>query len=102
MAEKVVIELEAKTGKAENNINDVVDSIKDLNKSFVEANESNKKSLNSLTKGTKVLAKGFKGVGLAMKAAGFAIIMKVVDKVSEALMRNQQVADTVETVFTAI
>jgi len=102
MAEKVTIELEAKTGKAENNINDVVDSIKDLNKSFVEANESNKKSLKSLTKGTKVLAKGFKGVGLAMKAAGFAIIMKVVDKVSEALMRNQQVADTVETVFTAI
>ena len=102
MAEKVTIELEAKTGKAENNINDVVDSIKDLNKSFVEANESNKKSLKSLTKGTKVLAKGFKGIGLAMKAAGFAIIMKVVDKVSEALMRNQQVADTVETVFTAI
>ena len=102
MAEKVTIELEAKTGKAENNINDVVDSIKDLNKSFVEANESNKKSLKSLTKGTKVLAKGFKGVGLAMKATGFAIIMKVVDKVSEALMRNQQVADTVETVFTAI
>ena len=102
MAEKVTIELEAKTGKAENNINDVVDSIKDLNKSFVEANESNKKSLKSLTKGTKVLAKGFKGIGLAMKGAGFAIIMKVVDKVSEALMRNQQVADAVETVFTAI
>ncbi len=102
MAEKVIIDLEAKTGKAEANIQDVVDSINDLNKSFVEANKSNKESLNSLNKGTKVLAKGFKGVGLAMKAAGFAIIMKVVDKVSEALMRNQQVADTVETVFTAI
>jgi len=102
MAEKVIIELEAKTGKAEANIQDVVNSVDNLNKSFVKANESNKKSLKSLTKGTKVLAKGFKGVGLAMKAAGFAIIMKVVDRVSEALMRNQQVADTVETVFTAI
>lgn len=102
MAEKVVIDLEAKTGKAEANIQDVVNSINDLNKSFVEANKSNKESLNSLNKGTKVLAKGFKGIGLAMKAAGFSIIMKIVDKVSEALMRNQQVADTVETVFTSI
>jgi len=102
MAEKVTIELEAKTGKAEANIQDVVNSVDNLNKSFVEANESNKKSLKSLTKGTKVLAKGFKGVGLALKGAGLGIILKVVDKLSEALMRNQQVADTVETVFTAI
>ena len=45
MAEKVTIELEAKTGKAEANIQDVVNSVDNLNKSFVEANESNKKSL---------------------------------------------------------
>jgi hypothetical protein len=37
-----------------------------------------------------------------MKAAGFSIIMKIVDKVSEALMKNQEVADAVETVFAAI
>ena len=100
--EKIVIDLEAKTDKALKGIDDLADSVKDLNKSVTESNKETKKSLNSLSKGTKVLAKGFKGVGLAMKAAGFAIIMKVVDKLGEALMRNQQVADTVETVFTAI
>jgi len=100
--EKIVIDLEAKTDKALKGIDDIADSVKDLNKSVTESNKETKKSLNSLSKGTKVLAKGFKGIGLAMKAAGFAIIMKVVDKLGEALMRNQQVADTVETVFTAI
>ena len=53
-------------------------------------------------KSTGILAKGFSGVGLAMKAAGFAIIMKLVDSVTEALMKNQEIADTVETVFNSI
>jgi hypothetical protein len=100
--EKIVIDLEAKTDKALKGIEDLADSVKDLNKSVTESNKETKKSLSRLNKGTKVLAKGFKGIGLAMKAAGFAIIMKVVDKLGEALMRNQQVADAVETVFTAI
>ena len=100
--EKITVELEAKTGKAEASIKDVVDAIKDMTAANKEASEEQTKGQSKLLKGTKALGKGFKGVGLAMKAAGFAIIMKIVDKLSESLMRNQQVADTVETIFTTV
>jgi hypothetical protein len=53
-------------------------------------------------KSTSSLATGFKGVGLAMKAAGFGIVQKIVDGLTEALMRNEVVADAVETVFNSI
>ncbi len=100
--EKITVELEAKTGKAEASIKDVVDAIKDMTAANKKASEEQSKGQSKLLKGTKALGKGFKGVGLAMKAAGFAIIMKIVDKLSESLMRNQQVADTVETIFTTV
>ena len=102
MAEKVIIELEAKTGKAEASLGDVADAINNLSKENKEANDKILESQSKLGKGVKTLGKGFKGLGLAMKAAGFAIVMKVVDGLSTALMRNQEIADTVNTVFTAI
>ena len=37
-----------------------------------------------------------------MKAAGIGIIMKLFEKLSEALMKNQEVADAVETAFNAV
>ena len=109
MAEKVVVELEAKTGKAEANIQDVVDAIKDLGNKVSDTSEKSDKSFKDIekstkgvSKGIKKLATGFKGVGLAMKAAGFGLVMKVVDKLTEALGENQVIADTVNTAFTAI
>ena len=102
MAEKVVVELEAKTGKAESSLKDVADAINNLSKENKESNDRILESQSKLGKGVKALGKGFKGLGLAMKATGFAIIMKIVGKLSDALMRNQEVADTVNTVFTAI
>ena len=102
MAEKVIIELEAKTGKAEASLGDVADAINNLSKENKEANDKILESQSKLGKGVKTLGKGFKGLGLAMKAAGFSIVMKVVDGLSTALMRNQEIADTVNTVFTAI
>ena len=102
MAEKVVVELEAKTGKAEASLRDVADAINNLSKENKEANKQILESQSKLGKGVKALGKGFKGLGLAMKAAGFSIVMKVVDGLSTALMRNQEIADTVNTVFTAI
>ena len=100
--EKIIVDIEAKTGKAEASLQDVVDAIKDMAEANKKATEEQSKGQSKLLKGTKALGKGFKGVGLAMKAAGFAIIMKIVDKLSESLMRNQQVADTVETIFTTV
>ena len=77
---------------------EALDRLGAVEKSLEDINDTTKKTEQS----TGSLATGFKGVGLAMKAAGFALIMKLVDKVTEALMKNQEIADTVETVFNSI
>ena len=100
--EKVVLELEAKTEKAEAGLNDVVNAINNVSKANAEAQKETQKSLGTLNKSTKILSAGFKGVGLAMKAAGFAIIMKVVDKLGEALMSNQTVVDAMSVAFETV
>ena len=80
---------------------DVKDAIKGIN-----ALEGEIKKVGDTTKKTESIAqklkKGFTGVGFAMKSAGFGLIQKLLDKVTEALMKNQDVADTVQTVFNSI
>tara|TARA_R110002111_G_scaffold168965_7_gene234986 strand:+ start:724 stop:2700 length:1977 start_codon:yes stop_codon:yes gene_type:complete len=109
MATTETIKLQADVSDAIKGIDKMTKSIEDLKKAQEEQSKTHIEELKNATKAaetsaksTNMLAKGFKGVGLAMKAAGFSIIMKIVDKVSEALMKNQQVADAVETVFSAI
>ena len=77
---------------------EALDRLGAVEKSLEDINDTTKKTEQS----TGSLATGFKGVGLAMKAAGFALIMKLVDNLTEALMKNQEIADTVETVFNSV
>lgn len=107
--EKIVVELEAKTDKAEANLNDVVDAIKSLNKAVVDSNNKTEKSLKDVesqskksTNIVKRLAKSFTGVGLAMKAAGFALIMKAVNALGSAMTSNQKVVDLMSSAFETI
>ena len=102
MAEKVIIDLEAKTGKAEANIQDVVDSINDLNKSFVEANENTAKSLKEVEKSSSNSAKGIKRIGKAIKVAGIGLLISGLTMLKEVFMQNQKVADFFNTSFEAI
>ena len=109
MATTETIKLQADVSDAIKGIDKMTKSIEDLKKAQAEQNKKHIKELENATKAaeksadaTGMLAKGFKGVGLAMKAAGFAIVMKIVDALSEALMKNQAVADGVETVMAAI
>ena len=91
MAEKVRIEVEADVKQALDDLGEIKTDIKDIGKTA--------KAQKSAVTG---LSNGFKGVGLAMKAAGFGIIMKIVDKLSETLMQNQAIVDTVSTAFNII
>ena len=107
--EKIIVELEAKTDKAEANLNDVVDAIKSLNKAVVDSNNKTEKSLKDVesqskksTNIVKRLAKSFTGVGLAMKAAGFALIMKAVNALGSAMTSNQKVVDLMSSAFETI
>lgn len=104
-----VIKIQADLKNATKEIEKLNESIVDLQKeqktqsenAIKQAKEQQKaqEKTNSILKKT---ANGFKGIGLAMKAAGFALIMKAVGKLTEALMRNQEIADTVNIVFTSI
>jgi len=87
-----------KTVKLQVDVSEALKRLDDLEKQIEGVDDTTKK-----TEGTaKKLMKGFTGVGLAMKAAGFAVIQKLVDGVTEALMKNQQIADGVQTVFNSI
>ena len=77
---------------------EALDRLGAVEKSLEDINDTTKKTETS----TSSLASGFKGVGLAMKAAGFALIMKLVDNLTDALMKNEQIADGVETVFNSV
>ena len=91
MAEKVNIEVDVDYKGAVDNLEKIKDEVVDLGKTTKEQKQA-----------TSSLASGFKGVGFAMKAAGFGIIMKIVDAVTNALMQNQAVVDTVSTAFNVI
>jgi len=77
---------------------DALERLEAIEKQLEDIGDTNKK----VEKSTSSVANGFKGVGLAMKAAGFGIIQKIVDGLTEALMRNEVIADAVETVFNSI
>ncbi len=107
--DKYTLEIEAKLDKATKGVEDLtgqITALKDAQQEQVEGLQNQIKNLekqnSKTTKAVKGLAKGFKGVGLAMKAAGIGLVLALFQKLSEAMMRNQAVADTVETVFTAV
>jgi hypothetical protein len=77
---------------------EALDRLGAVEKQLEDINDTTKKTETS----TSSLANGFKGVGLAMKAAGFALIMKLVDNLTAAMMKNEQIADGVEIVFNSI
>ena len=91
MAEKVTLEFEADTKGAVDDIGEIKDGVKDIGK-----------TAKGQTGALSGMAKGFKGVGMAMKAAGFAIIMKLVNALWEAMKKNQQIADAVSTAFNVV
>ena len=106
---KETITIEAQVGKAVKGVEDLTKQIEDLQKQQKEQGDAaikqakqQEEATNKAAKATKVLGKGVKGIGLAMKAAGIGIVMKLFEKLSEALMKNQEVADAVETAFNAV
>lgn len=107
--DKYTLEIEAKLDKATKGVEDLtgqITALKEAQQKQIEGLQNQIKNLekqnSKTTKAVKGLANGFKGVGLAMKAAGIGLFLSLFNKLGEAMMRNQKVADTVEVVFTAI
>jgi hypothetical protein len=102
--EKIIVELEAKTGNATKGIDDIGKSIKELNDKTVKSNRATEKSVDDVGKSAKrsnkmvgLLSKGFKGVGVALKAAGIGLALSALAILYEIISKNQKVLDLLET-----
>ncbi len=109
MGKVLVVELEAKTGKAEKNLQDVANAFDELNKEVTKTNKNTvsglkdtEKGLESVSNGAKSTSKGLKGISTAWKAIGFGAILGILKKFGDLLMENQQIANTVNAVFEAM
>jgi hypothetical protein len=101
MAQKVVIDLEAKTDKAIKEIEKVSESITELNQEVVKGNKNTSKSLESVEKSASSVSKGIKGFGLALKAAGIGLVISALTSMKEIFSQNQRVVDVFSTGFEA-
>ena len=99
MAEKIVIDLEAKTDKAIKEIEKVSESITELNQEVVKGNKNTSKSLDSVEKSANSVSKGIKGFGLALKAAGIGLVISALTSMKEIFSQNQRVVDVFSTAF---
>lgn len=104
-----VIQLSIDVQDATKSIKRMTDEMEDFKKEvssslkgIKETTDKGAKGFQKLTKVVSGVGKGFKGLGLAIKAIGFAFIIKLVDKLTEAMGQNQEVADAVNTVFKTI
>jgi len=91
MAVEKTIELKVNAKEALNKLESIDESLQDINKTTKKTEQS-----------TGKLESGFKGVGLALKAMGVGLALEAFNKLSEALTRNEVIADGLETVFNSI
>ena len=105
---KETITIDAKTGKAEDNVDKLAkaiekltDSVDDLGKESKESIDSIEKSSKNTAKGVKGIGKAFKGLGTAIKAAGIGLVIGALATLKDIFQQNQKVADLFNTAFEA-
>ena len=94
--EEVIAKVGIDTGNSEKKLEDVKQGIDDIGK-----------ATETTAKQTPKLAKGIKGIGTSFKAIASAtgiviVIQKAFEFLSEALQKNQKIADAISTVFDTI
>ena len=102
MAEKIIVELEAKTDKALKGIEGVAKGIEDLNKEVVSSNQDTAKSLKNVETSSGQAAKGIRGIGNALKAAGIGLAIAAFATLKDIFMQNQKAADFFNTSFEVV
>ena len=80
---------------------DVADALKKIDK-LTESVDDLGKSQKKTEKNTSSMAGSFKAMGIAKITAGVGLLTKFFGSLWEQMQKNQQVADTVETVFNSI
>ncbi len=75
---------------------------KALNKELAKTEKGLAKSGKGAGKGLGLISKGFKGIGMAMKGAGIGLVIGLVVKLTDFLMKQQPVVDAINVAFTAM
>ena len=88
MAITKTIELEARVGKAEKDLQGVAKSVENIDKNLEDVKDT-----------SSGVAKGVKGIGNAIKAAGIGLAIAAFAKLAEVFQQNQKVANTFNTIF---
>ena len=90
MAEKIIIDLEAKTDKALKGIQDLSQEVGDLNDEVAKGNKQTKEGLKGVESASKNTAKGVRGIGAALKAAGIGLAIAAFAQLREVFVQNQK------------
>lgn len=89
--EEVILKLQADIGNLKKELETVNKGVADIGK-----------TAKKTEKNTGLLKKGISGIGLALKAAGIGIALKAFQFLTDALQRNQKVANLLSTAFETI
>ena len=89
--EEVVLKLQADIGNLKKELETVNKGVADIGK-----------TAKKTEKNTGLLRKGISGIGLALKAAGIGIALKAFQFLTDALQRNQKIANLLSTAFETV
>ena len=90
-SEEVILKLNAEIGDLKKELETVKKGVDDIGKTAKKTEKS-----------TGALRKGISGIGLALKAAGIGIALKAFQFLTEALQRNQKIANLLSTAFETV
>ena len=90
-SEEVILKLNAEIGDLKKELETVKKGVDDIGKTAKKTEKS-----------TGALRKGISGIGLALKAAGIGIALKAFRFLTEALQRNQKIANLLSTAFETV
>ena len=102
---KTIRELEDAQSKLNEQLKDAEIGSKEykkLNKELKKTEEGLASSGKGASKGLGLISKGFKGIGIAMKGAGIGLVIGLVAKLTDFLMKQQPIVDALNVAFTAI
>jgi len=102
MAEKIIIDLEAKTDAAVNEIKELKKQIEVLNKEVADGNKQTKDGLADVEKASQKTAKGVKGIAVGLGALGIGLIVAAFKKLVEVFNENQVAIDLFNTAFEVV
>lgn len=102
MATKRVIELEAKTDRAIEGIEDLKKQLQELNNQVVDSTKKTEKGLKNVENASKTVSKGLRAIATTIKGIGIGLLLEAFNFFKETLGQNQKVLDLFNTTFEAM